>query len=215
MELQQAIKNRHSERIFSDRSVDKDDLNKITELARLAPSWANSQPWKIYFATGNTAAKIRELHFTKVQAGEWANADLANHFDGTWSEFTRENMSDWSKQVDSALGQERSEMSESQLYLFNAPVLAYLTIQKDSPAWSVYDLGSFAQNLMLAATDLGIGSIPAFEIVKFPEEIRKTMAIPDSELIAMGIAFGYPTKSKVNELDIKRRPLSKIMTIKD
>lgn len=215
MELAAAIKQRHAVRLFSDQAVTNDDLLKITALAQQAPSWANSQPWKIYYATGNTAAKIREQHFAKIQAGTWANADLANYADGTWSDFTQDNMSTWSITVDQFLKQDRAEMTQAQQHLFHAPVLAYLTIPVDSPAWSLYDLGAFAENLMLAATDLGIASIPAFEIVKYPTDIRKIMDIPKNELVAMGIALGYPLDHQVNELAVKRRPLSEIMSIKD
>lgn len=45
MELQAAIAGRRSVRKFTDYYVTDDELKKILEAARLAPSWANTQVW--------------------------------------------------------------------------------------------------------------------------------------------------------------------------
>jgi nitroreductase len=44
---------------------------------------------------------------------------------------------------------------------------------------------------MLAATDLGVNSIPAYELVKYPYILRDNLPIPEDEDIVMGIALGY------------------------
>ena len=45
MELEQAIRTRHSVRKFSDKPVEREKINACLEAARLAPSACNSQPW--------------------------------------------------------------------------------------------------------------------------------------------------------------------------
>lgn len=77
-----------------------------------------------------------------------------------WDEFSQQNMADRSQAINNNPG----VMSFGQLQsnLFNAPQIAYLTISKDSPAWSIYDLGAFSQNLMLSAKNKGLDSIPAY-----------------------------------------------------
>jgi nitroreductase len=40
------IRTRQSDRSYSDRPVEKEKIDRITEAARLAPSACNSQPWK-------------------------------------------------------------------------------------------------------------------------------------------------------------------------
>ncbi|MDP4105794.1 MAG: nitroreductase family protein [Bacillota bacterium] len=54
------------------------------------------------------------------------------------------------------------------------------------------DLGAFSQTLMLSAYGRGIGSMPAYEIVKYPELVRQFIEIPDDQTITMGVALGYP-----------------------
>ena len=99
--------------------------------------------------------------------------------------------------------------------LFNAPALVYLTLTKGHTGWPIYDLGGFGLALMLAAKDLGIDSIPAYEIVKFPAELRPLLDVPDDQEIIMGIALGYAAQDNLNEFHSTWLPLKDILTIKD
>ena len=45
--------------------------------------------------------------------------------------------------------------------LFGAPAVAWLCLDRALSPWSLFDLGTFAQSLMLAATELGLDSVPA------------------------------------------------------
>ena len=98
--------------------------------------------------------------------------------------------------------------------LFNAPALVYLTLGKGHTGWPVYDLGAFGMTLMLAAKDIGVDSIPAYEIIKFPAELRPLLSVPDDEEIIMGIALGYAAEDDLNGLSSSRLPLEEILTIK-
>ena len=48
MEFENVIKNRKATRLFSDKKLEKEKLNKILEAGRLAPTAKNMQPFKIY-----------------------------------------------------------------------------------------------------------------------------------------------------------------------
>lgn len=45
-EMLELIRTRQSDRSYSDRSVEKEKVERITEAGRLAPSACNAQPWK-------------------------------------------------------------------------------------------------------------------------------------------------------------------------
>jgi len=58
------MKNRQSCRNFdSTKPVEKNDLVKILEIAKLSPSACNSQPYSVYISLGDSVAKIKD---TKV-----------------------------------------------------------------------------------------------------------------------------------------------------
>ncbi len=69
--------------------------------------------------------------------------------------------------------------------------------------------------LMLAAKDAGVDSIPAYEIVKYPAELRPLLSVPADEDIVMGIALGYASDDDLNGLASTRLPLDDILTVKD
>jgi hypothetical protein len=51
-------------------------------------------------------------------------------------------------------------------------------------------------------------------IVDHPEQVRKTVGIPDSKLIIVGIAIGYPDwDHPINRLTTDREKIEKIVTI--
>ena len=103
---------------------------------------------------------------------------------------------------------------ETNKLLFNAPALIYLTLNEGHTEWSTYDLGAFGMILMLAAKNLGVDSIPAYEIVKYPDVIREYMDVPDDEEIVMGIALGYESDDEINKIVSTRLALDDILTIK-
>ena len=57
MELYEAIKNRRSIRHYEKREVEKAKLDKILDVAHLAPSAKNIQPWKVLVVTDDELKK--------------------------------------------------------------------------------------------------------------------------------------------------------------
>lgn len=61
MELQKAIEDRRSIRKFKNIDVDNELIIKLLEVARIAPSAKNLQPWRFYIAKGDIKNKIAQL----------------------------------------------------------------------------------------------------------------------------------------------------------
>lgn len=81
--------------------------------------------------------------------------------------------------------------------------------------WSIHDLGGFAQTLMLSAASRKIDSIIAYELVKYPDNVRPYLGISEDELLVSGIALGYRTTAEINNLATSRVPVEDILIIKD
>lgn len=211
MDYKTVNKKRYSVRDFSDRNIDNEILTQITKEAQHAPSWANAQPWKVYFAKGETLQKIRKKY---NRLGINPNSDFYTMHRNDWGNYARTNMADWNNDFSCFLIENRINFGQISDDLFNAPVVAFLTIEEFNP-WSAYDLGAFGENLMLAASDAGLASMPAFEFVKYPDILREYLPVPDKELIGMGIGLGYARDKKVNEFHSSRVPLDEMMKISE
>jgi nitroreductase len=104
------------------------------------------------------------------------------------------------------------------LRLYGAPAAIYvytgrsLYFQRDATnVWPVFDCGLIAENIMLLATKYGLGTIPQMQAVHYPDILRRLLQIPDSKLIVLGIAVGYPDwDDPMNQFRSGREPLDRI-----
>lgn len=212
MDFTDVLARRRSIRDFSTQPVEKATIEKIVTQAAQSASWANSQPWKAYVATVATLAKVKADHLARSKRGERGQTDLAISHRTSWRPAAQANMAEWGQGIQALAGM---EYIESQGKLFNAAALVYLTLPKNFSGWSLYDLGAFGQALMLAATNAGVDSIPAYEIVKYPAAVRQLVGIPEDEAVVMGIALGYRSAARVNDFQSTRQPLDAVLTVRD
>lgn len=215
MEFKDILTREHATRKFTDQRVSEKTVRKVIEEAQRTPSLLNSQPWRIYVAEGEVAKAIRKEHEEKTLANEEPHEEFDSLLKVEWDTFPSKNMATMSETLDYFLRGETDDFDQAQLKLFNAPVIVFLTIPKQSPAWSIFDLGGFSQTLMLAANNRGLSTMPAHAFVKYPEVIRKYLNIPEDETIGIGIGLGYPNKkATINDYKSKRVPLDEILKIK-
>lgn len=215
MEFKDVLTREHATRKFTDQRVSEKTVRKVIEEAQRTPSLLNSQPWRIYVAEGEVAKTIRKEHEEKTLANEEPHEEFDSLLNVEWDTFPSKNMATMSETLDYFLRGEADDFDQAQLKLFNAPVIVFLTIPKQSPAWSIFDLGGFSQTLMLAANNRGLSTMPAHAFVKYPEVIRKYLDIPEDETIGIGIGLGYPNKkATINNSKSKRVPLDEILKIK-
>lgn len=214
MEFKELIDTRHSARNFKADEIPEETLKEIVELASKTPSWENNQPWKIYIATGDSLEKIRKDFVSKNDEGIKGYAEMNPGHRTNYSDRSRKVMEEFLKDTEEFMDDKDNEyFFDLNHKLFNAPAVAYLTLINDYAGYAVYDVGAFGHLLMLAAKDLGVDSIPAYELVKYPDVIKKHTNIPDDEDIIMGIALGYENDDKINEYRAPRLDVDDILTI--
>lgn len=215
MQFSDIIRTRRSIRRFTDQQIPRETLLEIVEEAQRTPSWANSQPWRVRIATGRTLEGIKADHLAASQRGERGRPDFSTMHREAWDPASRRNMGHWNAHLQDYLGPEHgADFGAAQQELFDATAIVYLSISQDASLWSVFDLGAFSQTLMYSAVDRGLGTMSAYETVKFPHIVREHMEIPDEDAVAMGIALGYPAEHMINQFITDREPLEKMLTIK-
>lgn len=81
--FQSLVKSRHSCRKYANRPLEREKVEACLEIARLAPSACNSQPWYFAVATGDAA---RGVGATTQQYGVNAFADQPPVFVTVWED---------------------------------------------------------------------------------------------------------------------------------
>jgi nitroreductase len=222
MEVAKAIKERKSIRAFKPDPVPQSVLKDIIEQALRAPSWANTQPWEFAVVTGK---KLKAIQDAFVKRGMKPMRDYESEIarPGEFPEpyitrIKKMQVKENRGRTSQATPEEMEERFAKNFRHYGAPACIYLLIgknlyhqEKGNNAWALYDSGSAVQNIMLLATDHGLGTIAQAMAVVYPDIIRKELGIPKDKLIALGIAIGYPDwDDPVNEDYRDREPLEEV-----
>ncbi|MGN1279175.1 MAG: nitroreductase family protein [Limosilactobacillus sp.] len=214
MEFKDTVEKRRSIRDFSDRPVSKEDLTSLINLAKQAPSWANSQTWKVIIATGQTLEEIRTRHAEAVGKGLAPSPEIPLLHREEMGIQGAQNVSKWMGDIHQFMQSDRSAMAKDSAHLFNAPAVAYLLVPANPSLWETYDLGAFGQTLMLAAADKGIDSIPAMEFVQYSRMLHDVLGVSRDYIFAVGIGLGYrKTDALINQFASARMDNNDFLTI--
>jgi len=215
MELREGIITRWSCRAFRPDQVPKDTIRDILVVASRAPSFMNTQPWEIAVVTGQKLAEINKRRLELAQANAAPNPDIP--IQQTWPAAYQERARKFNAQRQEAMSvadggrDTRDSITLQSSQFFGAPCGIFLMMDRTLSTWSIFDMGLFTQTLILAAHDRGLATCIQAGVVRYPEEVRKILDIPDTKKIIVGISLGYPdmeakfnafrtTRTDINEL---------------
>jgi len=214
----EAIECRRSVRAFKPEPVPREVISKIVGAANWSPSWADTQPWEVFVAGGDVLGRIRERFLARYKDGVPPVNDLPRP--GGWPEGPKRRMLDFVNARCSALGvvpgdeAERETSMKRNYEFFDAPVVVYLCLHRDLSPWSYFDMGLYAQSLMLAAMEYSVGSVVAVNLTAYPDIIREELGVPQEYSVLIGVALGYEDPDDMaNTVRSIRRPVEDAVTI--
>lgn len=196
MELLEGIEARRSCRGFKSTPIKKEILEQILKAGSRSPSYTNTQPWEVAVVTGKKRDQLSELLCSKSGAGEPANADLP--LPKNWPTALDARARDHGARRFAALGieraneQQRKDMQLQNMKFYGAPCALLLFMERGLPLWSIYDMGLFSQNLILAARSFDLETCLQASLVFYSEAVREFLGIPDTKTLIIGISIGYP-----------------------
>ena len=219
MDVLEALNSRYTCRAFKQDPVNREILLEIIENATRSPSWANTQPWEIYIAGGNVLESIRQGNMENFKGDVPTDHDIP--FMSEWPVQHQKRMKELGINLYKHLGISKGDREAKEaswrlnFKLFGAPIVVYLCMHETLSEWSMFDLGSLSQSIMLAAQVYGIDSAPAVNLVAYPKIIRKEIEIPEELNIVIGIALGYKDdESPQNTFRSSRRTLDEVVHLK-
>ena len=219
MNVSDALITRRTIRAFKPNPISRGLLVKILKPALHAPSWANTQPWEIFAATGEPLERLRKAYADKLKNCVPRSPDIS--IPKEWPDACRSRMENLKAERTELLEQTckdpavLTDLMQINYRFFNAPVVVYLCMDRCLTPWSLFDLGAMSHGIMLAAQEQGIGSAVAVTLAAHPDLIRTELGIPDNLAIVIGIALGYPDlDSPQNKFRSARRSLGEAVRLK-
>jgi nitroreductase len=170
MEIREALRARHSTRVYDGSPLDVDTVLRLVEAATLAPSAHNSQPWHFHVAMGDSRRDVVETMALTTQY-------LQEYMD--------------------ILSPEELDMA-ARFYedLGRAPVVIAISVPMTEDATECahdyISVGAAIQNFMLTALEEGLGSCSVTAPTWIVDKLMEVFKIPSGREIASLLIVGRP-----------------------
>src|SRR6516162_6049752 len=214
LDLDDAIRARHSTRMFLPKPVPRELVNEALALAQLAPSNSNIQPWHLVLVSGSARDRLVAALVEEAKRRPPNIPALPESF--------RHYRSELGAQVYGAMGIGREDKVQHDAAVlrnwefFRAPFAGIVCMHHDLGPADALSVGMFLQTLLLALTERGLGSCCEVSIAGYPEIIRAQLAIPTELSILCGLAIGYSDPDfPANKLHVARDPVQKNVVFLD
>jgi len=212
MEMLEGIKTRQSIRGFKSTPIPKDVMNKILQAVSNTPSYTNTQPWEVVIVSGKKKDDLSKVIFELARAKAPTHPDLPMPkgwpagLDARAHEHGARRLATLGIERGDEEGRERLRLGNFEFY--GAPCAILLFMDGSLGEWSIFDMGLFAQSLILAAHSVGVESCLQASVTNYAPEIKKFLGIAESKKLVICIALGYPDKeAKLNTYrSLKQKP---------
>ena len=205
------IRSRKTVRAFRPDPVPQAQLMEIIEVARMAPSNFNTQPWRVHVLAGEPKRALSEA----ISRAHSANTHPPfSPFPQPPPPECAERLDDFGRRYYAALGIDRADMASRarqtgrNFVFFDAPVGFIFTIDSALSKHSWLDFGLFLQNMMLAAHARGLATCPQVSFVRYQSIIAEQLGLAPEEAVTCGMSLGYADRhAAVNQIGMPREPL--------
>ena len=195
MEVKEAILNRKSIRKYLPKPIEKEKLERLLETTRRAPTWKNTQGYKIAVVQGKTKENIANDFVKAIDAGIAENPDYP--YQDFYPNYIKKRMLELGAayfghmQVDRKDKEKRKELMLENFKFFGAPVGVFFLMEKGMNYWPTLDLGILIGTFLIAARDEGLETIAQASLAAFPDIVRKNLGLVDNWTVAVGVSLGY------------------------
>jgi nitroreductase len=214
VDVSAALRARNSTRAFSRTPIDDDVVQAILLDAREAPSWSNTQPWKVAVANGALCDALR-AEFVQAARTRVPAPDYPQLFDYPPLLQARRRATGFGLYevlgIDRADKEGRARQFEKNFEMFDAPCAVFLFAHRALQGYAMLDCGCFLQSLLLAATARGVQTCAQAVLASFPDLVRARFDVDDDWALVCGVALGHASSDAVNRFRPERAPLHELV----
>ena len=188
------IKERRSRREFTDRSIPEDDIERIIEAGRYAPSALNKQPWRFVVITDREAIRRLSVIVQNISRKILKFLPILK--------ILKSSLRD--EKIVSAI--KKSATSQTDTVFFNAPLLILLLSDKKE-TYADKDCAIASQNMMLYAHSVGISScyIGRADLLALSQDARNIIGMKPNLKLHSAVVFGYSPQTSGSSVVERQR----------
>lgn len=200
MNIIDALESRKSTRAFLDKDVNQEQVIRILQAAKHAPSGTNAQPWEVAVVRGKTKDTLTQALLDAFRKEGMGEMDYS-YYPVKWKEPFKKRRVTCGAQLYSALNIERKDKEkrlqqwEANYRGFDAPVLLFFFLDSIMEKGSFLDYGMFIQSIMLAALEEGLATCAQAALGQFPQVTKEILGYGEYYTLICGMALGYEDSS--------------------
>ena len=193
----EAVAQRFSARAFLEKPVSAEQIRRILDRARRAPSGGNLQPWHVTMVSGKPLRKLIGKIRRKAllhRRGENPDYDV---YPPSLHEPYRSRRFQCGEDLYAAIGIPREDKKArfkqfaKNLEAFGAPVVLFFSIDRVMGPNQWAHLGMFMQTIMLLAVEEGLHTCPQESWSAFHRTVADFIGLPEEQMLYCGMAIGY------------------------
>lgn len=220
MSISTLLEQRYSARAYVDKPIPQSLLETIFTQAQRSPSNCNVQPWQTCVVSGERKDALKDDLIAAVMSGTPPNPDF--NWLPKYEGVHRERQFGSANALYSSIGVGREDKRGRQMAMirnwtfFDAPHVAFFTMDKYLDIMGAVDLGIYAQTLSLILSEHGISSCMQGALGQFPNPVKKALNLPEQRGILFGMSFGYQDESAaVNKTRTDREDIANAVSFFD
>lgn len=211
-----ALGERRSVRGFRPEPLGKETLADLFGAAQLAPSWCNTQPWRVWLTAPPATGEVTTALLAAANSS-LPSPDLPFPLD--YPEPYKTHRRTCGFALYGAMGiaredkQRRHEAWLRNFTAFGAPHIAIVARSRKLGEYATLDVGVWLGVLVSVAAVMGIDLCAMASLATYPQVLRDRLAIPTDLDILFGIALGRADPAEpANACRTTREPLDANLT---
>lgn len=213
--LTRLIRARHSTRAFLDRAVPISALREVFELAQIAPSSLNVQPWRTVVVSGarleGLSKAMNQAFSDQIPMVLPGNLDVFKQHRTLFEDqlyFSEDGFA-----ISRADKRLYTQAFKQNFDFYGAPTIAIIAIDNKLGTLDLVSVGIYLQTLVLLLEEKELQTCFQGTIAVWPDLIRKELGMADDLQLLCSLAIGYEDPGKhINQLRLKRKPWSDNVT---
>ncbi len=172
-------------------------------------------------ASGKSSDRLRKAYSERFAHDVPVNPDISRPLPKDWPQALKERYEKLRNDRADFLGLDRDDQKDMRSLMvrnfsfFDAPSVIFLCMDRSLTPWSLFDLGSISQSIMLLACEYGLGTAVAVQLASYPDLVRQELGVPENLAVCIGIAIGHiDSATPQNTFRTTRRPVDEIVRIK-
>lgn len=213
MDIYEALKKRQATRAFLDKPIKPEQVERILEYARYAPSGTNTQPWQVAVVSGEKKQQLVQRLSEAFEQGIPGQMDY-QYYPLEWTTPYKERRKSCGLKLYQILKIKREDKQKQQQHwarnyrAFDAPVILFFLMDQILETGSYLDYGMFLQSVMLGAMEEGLATCPQASLAEYPKIVKETLGYSDEMVLICGMALGYADpQADINSYRLEREPV--------